>query len=308
MEIIRELKDMPFIEKSVVTIGVFDGVHKGHQKIIKTAVETAKISGAKSIVITFEPHPLEVLKPGSHPPILTATHLKAELIEELGVDYLLILKFNKRLANLSPEKFLNEIVLKKLKASSLVVGEDFHFGKGAKGDHDFLIGYEKKTGFGTKIVPFLYLEEELVSSSNIRHHIRAGDIKKAKSLLGHWPRITGKVIKGTGIAHSKLGLPTANIKTPDKASVPKKGVYAGFFWYNAEKNPCVIHIGESPTFGILKRHIEAHIFRFNQNLYGKPVELEIRERVRDIKMFEDEKQLIEEIHEDIKKAKKILRD
>ncbi|MDP3012707.1 MAG: bifunctional riboflavin kinase/FAD synthetase [Candidatus Subteraquimicrobiales bacterium] len=307
MEILRDFKNIFKFKKSVVTIGVFDGVHKGHQEIIKTCVKIARENQAKSIVLTFEPHPLEILKPGSHPPILTDTPLKAELIEELGVDYLLILEFNKNLANLSPGKFVNEIILKTLKTSALVIGEDFRFGKGAKGDANFLLNSGEKLGFTTIVVPSLKLNGELVSSSNIRHYIKAGQIEKVRKLLGHWPRITGVVIKGTGIARAKLGISTANIKTPDKASVPQTGVYAGFFWLETDKKPCVIHIGKSPTFDIPTTRVEAHILKFSADLYGKQIELEIRGKIRDIEKFEDEKALAHQINKDIKETKKILK-
>ncbi|MDI6689032.1 MAG: bifunctional riboflavin kinase/FAD synthetase [Actinomycetota bacterium] len=306
MEIIRGLENLKSLGgKSVVTIGMFDGVHKGHQRIIGATIEEARKRRARSVVLTFEPHPIEVLKPGSHPPILTSTELKAELIEALGVDIFLVVNFTKGFANLSPKEFIDHIILKLLDACCLVVGETFKFGKNAEGDVTFLKEYRSKRGFDIISIPLLEVNGKFVSSTYIRELLREGELQKVKEILGRYPRIIGEVIKGCGRGKS-LGFCTANLRTVDKASIPKRGVYAGFIEFNGERKMCTINIGTSPTFGGRRFKIETFIIDFKGDLYRKRVELEICARIRDEKTFRNEKELANQIREDIEVTKSLL--
>lgn len=292
-------------KKSVVTIGVFDGVHKGHQKIVKTLVAQARKKKLPSVVLTFKPHPFEVIKEGSHPPILTSFKLKTELLRELKVDCLVEIPFTKTFARQSAKKFVEDILIKKLKVACLVVGEDFRFGAGSKGGISLLKDYAKKHRFEVIVIPKLLLDGKEVSSTQIRKLLKAGEITKAKEALGHFPRLTGCVVKGHQRG-KKFGFATANLKTPDKASIPKNGVYAGFVRINKTRKPCVIDIGTSPTFGKTRTIVHTHIFHFDQDIYGKELEVEIWSYLRDEKAFSSEKELANQIKKDIEQAKKLL--
>jgi len=283
---------------------MFDGVHKGHRRIIKTAVKRAKEIGAQSVVLTFDRHPLEVIKPGSHPSLLTSPALKARLIELLGVDLLVILPFTKKFSQLSPKQFLDKI-RENLKIEQIVVGENFRFGKGAAGDVTFLKEYGQSHGFEVKSLGLVKADGESISSTRIRRLLKEGNLSAVKSFLGHFPIVTGRVVSGAGRG-SFLGFHTANIETPDWASLPGKGVYAGFVKIEGgRRRRCAISIGTAPTFSEKKRRLEAHILGFKGDIYGKSVELEVRARIRDEKKFEDAQALAEQIARDVEMVRRM---
>ncbi|HAW59928.1 MAG TPA: bifunctional riboflavin kinase/FAD synthetase [Actinobacteria bacterium] len=308
MKIVYGVENLkPTVSESVASVGVFDGVHRGHQEIIKTVVKEAKERGVPSIIVTFEPHPLEVTSPGSYPPILTSLDLKAELIGDLSVDFLLVIPFTKEFADLAPMNFIENILVKALHVTCVVVGEDFKFGRRAGGSVALLEDYGRRCGFDVICLPLLYLEGMPVSSTRIRNLLQRGDMEAAREILGRYPRISGWVVKGTGLARSKLGFSTTNIETHDKASVPGEGVYAGLIHLNGGRKICAIHIGTSPTLGIKKPRIEAHILDFDGELYEKRVELEIYHKIRDVKTFRDEKSLADRIKKDIQTTRRIMK-
>jgi len=288
-----------------VAIGVFDGVHQGHQRIIKTAVDDAKKLNAQSVVVTFRPHPLGVLMPGKYPPILTGLDLKIRLIERLGVDLMLVINFTREFARTSAQCFIDEVLIKKLNVLEVVVGEGFRFGKNEAGDVDFLLNSGRKSGFKVKSVPLVLVDEKVISSTRIRNLLRNGKIDEAGRILGHYPKLMGKVIQGCGRGRD-VGFCTANIETEDKASVPCEGVYAGFVRLNDKKRACVVNIGPCPTFNIKEPRIEAHIIDFNEDIYGNKIEIEIIKNLRGQKKFKDKKALSVQINEDIEQTKKIL--
>lgn len=310
METIFGLENLKPVEKaSVVAIGVFDGVHLGHKAVIARSVEEARKRDAQAVVITFEPHPLRIIKPKNHSPILTSIKLKTELIEELGADALLIVEFTKEFSQLSPEEFVNRLLVKLLKTVCVVVGEKFRFGKGASGDVDFLKRYGKGHNFDVISVPLILAEGKPISSTGIRRLLSEGDIEGARAILGRYPRITGVVVKGHGRGGLLLGFPTANVETPDTASIPGQGVYAGWIRLALGKSQmCVIDIGTSPTFEKQSKKTEIHIHvpGLSADLYGKDVEVEIQLRIRDEKSFPDEKALMRQIASDIEVAKNAL--
>lgn len=291
-------------KQSVVTVGVFDGVHKGHQRIISTVVKEAKKRKAQSVVITFEPHPQEVIKPGSHPPFLTSTALKEELIEELGIDIFVLIKFTPKISQLTPTQFVDEILLAKFNTECVIVGEDFKFGKDAVGDKDFLKSLGKTKSFDVIVIPHVYAGGRAISSTRIRRLLELGELEKVKGILGRYPRLIGTVVKGQGRGKI-LGAATANIVTMDKASVPGNGVYAGFVNLNHTKSLCVIDIGTSPTFKDKKRVIHVHILDFQEDIYGQEIEIEIYRKLREEIEFPNQESLAVQIKQDIDQVKQL---
>lgn len=295
-----------FDKKSVVTIGVFDGVHIGHQKIIKTAVIKAKESDLYSAVVTFDPHPLDVLRPKAYATTLTSVALKLHLIESLGVDLVLVINFTKSFAKMSAKRFIKDILIDKLWADHIIIGQGFRFGAGARGNVEYLRRAGQEYGFSVEEIPLVKTEDNLkISSTRIRNLIKEGKLGQAQKILGHPVIISGKVISGKGFG-SLTGFHTANIETGDKASVPQEGVYAGFTRMNNKRLPCVLNIGPSPTFDIRKKRIEVHILKYNRPLYDQELEVELIARLRGIKKFKDAAHLSNQIKKDIEKAKAIL--
>lgn len=305
---VYELENLPsLLIPTVVTIGVFDGVHKGHQQIINTVIKRAKEIKALSVVVTFDPHPSEILKPGHHPSLLTSTPLKLELIKELGVDIVLIIKFTKVFSRLEPEEFLKKILVEKLKVKSVIVGEGFRFGRDGRGDINLLKKFGQQEGFEVIQIPLVSCPNgQRISSTRIRQLLREGNLSGVAEILGRFPHLSGQVVKGKGRG-VKIGIHTANIKTSDKASIPKNGVYAGIIKIDNQKKICVINIGPSPTFEDKEHRVEAHILDFNKNIYNHWVELEIIERIRDVISFSTTKELAQQIKKDIAKTKEFFR-
>lgn len=307
MKIIYGLRNLaPASKKKVTTIGMFDGVHRGHQKVLKKVVSEAKKRGLQSLVLTFEPHPVEVIKPGTHPSLLTSAPLKTELMAELGVGMLVVCHFTKALARYAPAEFIDKILIKKLNTGLVVVGENFKFGKGAQGDVSFLKNYGKKKGLSVISVPTFFLKKGAISSTRIRKLLEDGRIEESKEILGYFPRIIGKVVKGEEAAR-RLGFSTANIRIPDKALVPGKGIYAGWVRFNKKRKKGAIYIGTSPTLGLKKLRIEAHILGFSGNLYGKEVEIEILKKVRGEISFKTPQDLSKRIEKDLEIVEKIFK-
>lgn len=307
MRTIKGLENLGKLKKrGVVTIGVFDGVHAGHRRIIKHIVRRAKKNNLFSVVITFDPHPKEVLNPGSHPTILTGLNLKLHLIQRLGVDVVLVVRFNKTFAKMSAEKFIKEVLVDKLRAANIALGKGFRFGAGARGDISVLKKAAASYKFGVEEIPLISTDDGLeISSTRIRRLLKEGKLDEAKRVLGHRPIISGKVVAGKGYG-ILTGFHTANIETGQKASVPKEGVYTGFVLFDAKKMPAVINIGGSPTFNLANKKIEVHILKYEKGLYGKELEVELVARLRDVKKFKSASALSAQIKKDIKRAKAIL--
>lgn len=308
MQIFRGIESIHDIEgDTAVTIGVFDGVHIGHQTIIKMAIDFADIIGGKSVVITFEPHPIVVLNPNGAPALLTATDLKAEYIEELGVDYLLVIPFNEAFASMEPEDFVDNVLFNKLHARYVVIGEDFSFGKARRGNTEFLNTYGHPKGLNVVVVPHIRKDSVVVSSTEVRARLARGDIKGVTELTGRYPRFRGKVIHGFGRGSSVIGIPTANVQTLYGEMFPRAGVYTGYAWVDHDRLPCVIDVGVSPTFGdVAKMEIQVHIIGFKKDIYGKRIDIDFTDRLRDEKSFSGIEELKSQIQQDIEKAKEML--
>ena len=294
--------------RSVITVGVFDGVHRGHQYIIGRAVESAKRSGLSSVVVTFDPHPAEVVRPGVHPARLTTLDRRAELIADLGVDGLCVQPFTKEFSQLSPEAFVHDLLVDRLHAAAVVVGENFRFGHRAAGDVDVLEKYGQTFGFTTEPVGLAGEQSTAYSSTFVRSCLAAGDVAGAAQALGRPHRVEGPVVRGADRGGSRLGFPTANLRQDPHAAIPDDGVYAGWF-HRAGGGPrlmAAISVGTNPTFAGTERTVEAYVLDFSGDLYGEWVELDFVARLREQRTYEAIEPLIAQMEADVAETRRRL--
>ena len=294
------------LNSSVMAIGVFDGVHKGHQALIKKAVSKAKRLGTKSVVMTFSPHPVSVLHPKFELSLITSLDHKIKLIEALDVDILIVIKFTKLFAVQSPDTFIKKYIANKLNSKEVYVGDDFRFGSGRTGEIDSFKALARSYGFNVNVIKLIKNDNEKVSSSVIRNLIKSGDLNKAKRLLGRYVAIEGKVVKGDARGR-KLGFPTANI-IPDKEIIPPLGVYAAIVSIDGKQYKGMTNVGFCPVFRRNAENVtvETFIFDFNKNIYGKVIVIAFVKRIRDELNFKTQDKLIEQMKKDEFKARRIL--
>jgi riboflavin kinase / FMN adenylyltransferase len=306
----RGLEDIPQDwGRSVVTIGSYDGVHRGHQLIIGRAVERASELGIPSVVVTFDPHPSEVVRPGSHPPLLAPHHRRAELMAELGVDAVLILPFTTEFSKLSPADFIVKVLVDKLHASAVIEGPNFRFGHKAAGNVAFLSELGETYDYEVEVVD-LYVSGaagggEPFSSTLARRLIAAGDVEGANEILGRPHRVEGVVVRGAQRGR-ELGYPTANVETLPHTAIPADGVYAGWLTANGERMPAAISVGTNPQFDGTERTVEAYaIDRVGLDLYGLHVAVDFLAYVRGQEKFESIEALLDAIAADVKKCREL---
>jgi len=300
--------DVPGFGRSVVTIGVFDGVHLGHQETIGHAVKRARDLGVRSVVVTFDPHPAEVVRPGSHPAVLTEPARKAELIEQLGVDVLSVIPFTLEFSRLSPEAFVHDVLVEHLHATLVVVGENFRFGHRAAGDVALLERLGRTFGFTVEPAPLVATDGTVFSSTYIRSCVDAGDVGAATTALGRPHRLEGVVVRGDRRGR-ELGFPTANLFSGPYAAVPGDGVYAGWFVRpgGREQIPAAVSIGTNPTFSGRERRVEAYLLDFDGDLYGERAALDFVARLREMRRYDGIDPLIAQIAEDVAQTRAVLR-
>ena len=296
------------MKKSVVTIGVFDGVHVGHQAVIEKIVVRAKAVGAISIVVTFDPHPLKVLGGRHLAPSLMSLKHRVNTIKCLGVDKIIVMKFNKRLSGMKPGSFIKNVIRKELNAREVFVGEDFRFGKGAGADIKALKRIGETAGLEVYPVKAVKINGRVISSSEIRRLIVSGKVKAAAKFLGRPFSILGTVVSGARLARV-LGYPTANIN-PHHEVIPPGGVYAVKVRFNNKLFKGMMNIGVRPTFynhgKDLEPSIEVHMFNFSQRIYGKDIEIIFVKKLRSERKFKKIDSLIEQIKKDSKQALLVL--
>jgi riboflavin kinase / FMN adenylyltransferase len=292
--------------RCVVTMGVFDGVHRGHQQLIGRAVQRAGETGLPSVVLTFDPHPSEVVRPGSHPPILTPLRRKAEILEDLGVDVLCVMPFTPEFARLEPNEFVHLVLVEKLLAAAVVVGENFRFGHKAAGDLDQLRTLGRTFGFATEGVALLHDDEVTLSSTFVRSSIDAGEVARAAEALGRPHRVDGIVVRGAGRGR-QLGYPTANVRSDRHVAVPADGVYAGHVLLGDRKLVAAISVGTNPTFEGRERTVEAYILDFDEDIYGMDIGVDFVEKVRGQVKFDGIEPLIEQMAKDVDQIRELLR-
>jgi len=287
--------------KVVMAIGIFDGVHLGHQEILRRVNELAQKHASFSLLMTFEPHPEKVLRGIDSVRLITPFREKMKLLEG-RIDGVLCLNFTRAFSRQHPEDFVKKYIVAPLNPLSVFVGRNFTFGRNAEGSADTLYDLGKQYGFEVNIVEPVKISGEVVSSSRIRELVLKGDVKGASKLLGRNFYIKGIVVRGK---QRKIGFPTANLKT-DWELLPQKGIYAAFVKIDTDVYRSVVNVGTAPTFGENELTIEAHILDFNQDIYGREMIIEFLEKIRDEKKFSGVEELKRQISEDIVTARSIF--
>jgi riboflavin kinase/FMN adenylyltransferase len=298
----------------VVTIGVFDGVHRGHSEIIGKAVQLARERSVPSVLLTFVPHPSEVVRPGTHPPVLTTIVRRAELVEQLGVDVFCALPFTLEFSRMHPDEFAHLVLVERLHASGVVVGENFRFGHKAAGDVASLERLGQTFGFTAHGIPLLREGDTPLSATFVRSCVQAGDMAEAARALGRPHRVDGVVERGDRRGR-ELGFPTANLRTDAWAAVPADGVYAGRVfrldeWGRTVPGPplgdAAISVGTNPTFEVRQRRVEAYVLDFDGDLYGEALGVEFVQRLRGMEKFDGPEALISQMRADVERARAVL--
>jgi riboflavin kinase/FMN adenylyltransferase len=297
--------------RCVVTIGVFDGVHAGHQALIGQAVEMAAQRGVPSVLMTFDPHPSEVVRPGSHPAQLTTLRRRAELVEQLGVDVFCVLPFTVEVSRMPADEFVHEVLVDRLHAAAVVVGENFTFGHKAAGNVDLLRRLGQRFGFVTEGADLVTDQQAgnggvTFSSTYIRACIDAGDVAAAAAALGRPHRLEGIIVRGDGRGR-ELGFPTANLSTTRFAAVPADGVYACWFIHSSGRRlGAAVSVGTNPTFSGRERRVEAFVLDVDEDFYGQRVSLDFVTRLRGQEKYDTLEALIEQMHLDVAETRKLL--
>jgi riboflavin kinase/FMN adenylyltransferase len=299
MRLVEDLADLQSApDGRALAVGTFDGVHVGHRRVIGSAVAWGRDRGVPAAVVTFEPHPLQVLRPDDPPRLLTNLPLKADLIAALGVDELVVIPFTEELSRLEPEQFCEEVLEQALAARYVSVGANFRFGHGARGDARLL----EARGFETAVVPLVHKGSEPVSSSRIRRLIERGEVAHARELLEAPFQIEGKVVSGSERGR-RLGMPTANLQQDEGVIVPGAGVYAGV----ALDRPAAINVGVRPTFEQGGPSlVEAYLLDFEGDLYGTTLRLAFLERLRDEIRFDSADALVQQMNRDVERVREIF--
>ncbi|SDJ17872.1 FMN adenylyltransferase /riboflavin kinase [Frankineae bacterium MT45] len=300
--------------RCVVTIGVFDGVHRGHGQIIGEAVKLAAERGVPSVLMTFVPHPSEVVRPGSHPPALTTLARRAELVAELGIDVFFGLPFTLEFSKLPPAEFVHNTLVESLHASGVIVGENFRFGHKAAGNIETLANLGRTFGFTTAAADLLTEEQGPISATYVRSCVEAGDVRAAAHALGRPHRVDGIVERGDQRGR-ELGFPTANLRVAPYTALPADGVYAGRVVRLDERGRTVagaalgnaaISVGTNPTFEVQNRRIEAFVLDFEGDLYGDQLGVEFVEHLRGMEKYDSIDELVTQMHADVRQARQIL--
>jgi riboflavin kinase/FMN adenylyltransferase len=305
VKVIRHL-DEADLQGGALSIGNFDGVHRGHARLVEKLRALAGELGGPAVILTFDPHPVRLLRPDAAPPPLTWTERKAELLGTLGIDAMIAYPTDERLLALSPAEFFHQIVCDKLAARAMVEGPNFFFGRGRAGDVRLLSELCAGRGIALSIVEPETMGSEFVSSSRVRAAIAAGDVGLARRMLTQPYRVRGLVTHGAARG-ARIGFPTANIEAVDTL-LPGRGVYAGRAFLGDARWPAAINLGPSPTFGEQTVKVEAHLIGFTGSLYGRPLEVDFLERLRDIRPFASLDELTSQLHRDVAAALQLARD
>ncbi len=289
-----------------ITIGSFDGVHIGHQQIIKTLVEGAKADNTASVIVTFYPHPAKVLRPFSDPFYLSTPEEKDNTLSSLKLSSVLTIRFDRKLASLSAYEFMS-ILHNQLKFSCLLIGYDFRLGANREGDIQKLREIGEKMGYCVRAIEPLQSTSQVVSSSLIRKLISDGDITTANAMLGHWYSVSGEIVHGDGRG-KHIGIPTANIEPWSEKLIPKIGVYTALAELDGSLHHAVVNIGRRPTFynTPVLQTIEVHLIDFNRDVYGSLFNLNFIKRIRDEVKFGSAEELMSQIRKDIMDSREVL--
>ncbi len=308
MKIFNSIFDFNPSQKTYVTIGTFDGVHLGHQKVIKKLVEDAKKDNSNSVLLTFFPHPRMVLQKDSSIKLINTIEEKTKLLQKIGLDYLIIHPFSKKFAELSALDFVKNILVEKLNISKLIIGYDHHFGKNREGNINQLTEYSHQFNFKVEEIQAKNIDEINISSTKIREALQNGDIKTANNYLGYNFLFSGKVVKGNQLGRT-IGFPTANIKIEeDYKLIPKTGVYLVKSIIDDETIFGMMNIGNRPTINGKHQTIETHFFNFNKDIYNQNIKIEILQFLREEKKFNSINELTHQLKIDEQTSKNIIRN
>ena len=304
MQVEEELAGFSPDKDTILTIGVFDGVHLGHQRLIAELIRQARQKELLAGVVTFRQHPEDLLSTGKRLPFLTDIKTRTRLLKEEGVDLIVTLSFTRELAALSARRFMT-LLREHLRMRGLVIGSDFALGKSREGDTGAIQRLGKEMGLSVTIVPPLKINGEIVSSTALRKALSEGNIDKVKELTGRPYSLHGKVVEGAGRGEG-LGFPTANMDVKSGQALPPDGVYVGLTRFNGKVYQSMTNIGRNPTFGDAERSVESYLVDYHGDLYGKEVHLDIVARLRDEKKFAGADDLKKQISQDIMQGKAIL--
>jgi riboflavin kinase/FMN adenylyltransferase len=307
MNIFYDINEVNKEESTVLTIGTFDGFHKGHQQIVDHLVAQAKKSKARSFLITFEPHPRSVLSKDFDLKLLTTLQEKLDLIEKSGVDNVLVIKFTPEFSRLTSDEFIQQIIVDKIGIKELVIGYDHRIGRDRGGDENKLRELGDIFGFMVTPVYAVKVDQDAISSTKIRHALADGDIERTNKYLGRNYSFSGSVVKGA-MRGRTLGFPTVNIAVNNKHKmIPSRGVYLVKLFLNSEVFYGIMNIGMRPTFGdTVELVIEVYIFNFNRDVYGENLTVEVIKKLREEKKFDSKDALVEQLEIDKKKALEIV--
>jgi len=310
MDVVRGLEALPLPDgPSVVTIGFFDGVHLGHRSLLSATVEAARERGSRSVAVTFDRHPREILTPGQEPRLLTTIERKASLIADCGIDVLVVLEFTESFSTIVAEDFVRDVLIDGIHAVHVRVGPDFNFGHRAAGSIATIREVGEPLGLtADEVAPFT-LEDRVVSSSSIRAALSDGDLAWPRTALGRSYVVDGEVVSGAGRGKG-LGYPTANLRTWPRLLLPGQGIYAGAAeLFDGSRYPAAIDVGTNPTFGVEPLHVEAFLIDFpDVELRGQQLAVGFAERLRDEVKFESVDELIEAIADDVERTRRVLSD
>lgn len=319
MQVHRDLDKLPVFRKAVITIGTFDGVHCGHQKILRQLKEEAAACGGESIVITFHPHPREILRSSGEPVrLLTPLEEKIYLLGQQGIDHLVVVPFTRDFSQLSAEEYISAFLVRNFHPHIIIIGYDHHFGHNREGDIRYLESVQEKYHFRLVEIPEQVIHDLTVSSTKIRHHLAEGHVALANELLGYTYFLSGNVVHGDKRGR-ELGYPTANIAINDSRKlIPRKGIYAvkaglhdRYTWtplHDAALLPGVMSIGYRPTFDGDDLRVEVFLFDFDQNIYGQSVTVYFSHYLRDEEKFDSAEALVQQMKKDEQQARDLLRD
>ena len=298
MSLMRDWQSLESVQGGYATIGNFDGVHRGHQAMLNVLTSRARAENVPAIAVTFDPHPIALLRPDATPPVLTTIEHRAELLHRFGVDVALVLHTDRSLLALTADEFFDSIVRNKLKARGLVEGPNFFFGRNRSGNITVLRTLCNDHGLSFDVAPPATVDEQLVSSSVIRSLLETGQMGHAVRLLGHHYRISGRV--GTGAQRGRtIGFPTANL-IDVSTLVPANGVYAGSVLIDGKRHAAAVNIGPNPTFGEAAQKIEVYLVDFQGDLYGQILDVDFVDRVRDVRRFSGVDELKSQLTQDVR--------
>jgi riboflavin kinase / FMN adenylyltransferase len=293
---------------AVVTVGTFDGVHRGHQAVLAEIVRRARETERRAVLVTFHPHPLRIVRPELAPSLLTSPLEKKEILAQSGLDWAVFVRFTPALSRLSPREFVEEVLLGRVGMSELVIGYDHGFGRGRSGDADTLRAIGVELGFGVDVVGPVEAGEAAISSTRIRKAVSEGRMDEARAGLGRAYAFRGVVVRGEGRGRH-LGFPTANLEVGDPEKLlPPPGIYAVRGVFPRGTVPGALHLGPRPTFQGSPPTVELHLLDFEGDLYGEVVRVEVVERIRGVEAFTSVEALVERMHQDVARTRVILAD